>query len=89
METGVVLICVLQNTSDMDTGAARGPCSDVTHARVLDTCVTLHVYIHLQQLLVNVCLIEADIHGVAGGHHVVVVHDLNKEDKIMITILQK
>ena len=75
--TEAVLICVPQNKSDMDTGAARGPSSDVTHARVLDTCVQLHVYIHLQQLLVNVCLVEADIHAVAGGHHVVVVDDLN------------
>ena len=31
---------------------------------------------HLEQLLVDVGLVKADIHGVPGGHHVVVVDDL-------------
>ena len=40
----------------------------------------IHVYHHLQQLLVNVCLVEADIHRVAGGHHVIVVDNLNNNN---------
>ena len=47
MVTETVLMFVLQNTSHMDTAAARGPCSDVTRARLLDTrvcIVEMYVY---------------------------------------------
>ena len=33
---------------------------------------------HLQQLLVQVCLVEADVNGVPSGHHVVVVDHLEE-----------
>ena len=70
------IFCVLQNTSHMDTAAtAESPCSDVTRARVLDPGESSG-HIHLEQLLVDVGLVEADIHAVPGGHHVVVVDDL-------------
>ncbi len=32
----------------------------------------------LEDLLVEVGLVKADVHAVAGGHHVVVVHHLEK-----------
>ena len=75
------MLWILQYTSHMDTAAAaESPCSDVTRARVLDPDTSDgHVIgsdIHLQQLLVDVGLVEADIHGVPGGHHVVVIDDL-------------
>ena len=50
------------------------------------------MYHHLQQLLVNVCLVEADIHRVAGGHHVIVVDNLNKnkdEEKVIHNPLEE
>ena len=71
------MLWVLQNTSHMDTAAAaESPCSDVTRARVLDPDTQGGDHSHLEQLLVDVGLVEADIHGVPGGHHVVVVDDL-------------
>ena len=33
---------------------------------------------HLQQLLVQVCLVEADVNRVPSGHHVVVVDHLEE-----------
>ena len=53
------------------------PCWDVARARVRDSGHLL-VMRHLEQLLVNVRLVEADVHGVPGGHHVVVVHHLQQ-----------
>ena len=78
------ILWVLRNTSHMDTAAtAESPCSDVTRARVLDPGEWSSGHIHLEQLLVDVGLVEADIHGIPGGHHVVVVDDLklNVNDK--------
>ena len=34
---------------------------------------------YLQGLLVQVGLVEGNVHGVAGGHHVVIVDDLSKK----------
>ena len=71
------MLWVPQNTSHMDTAAAaESPCSDVTRARMLDPDTKEGDHCHLEQLLVDVGLVEADIHGVPGGHHVVVVDDL-------------
>ena len=35
---------------------------------------------HLHELLVDIGLVKVEVHRVPGGHHVIVVHHLNKEN---------
>ena len=73
------MISVLHYKSVLDTDSSHGvtTASIFTLARLLDTGNSLSGHRpHLHQLLVNVGLVEADIHGVPGGHHVVVVDHL-------------
>ena len=70
------LSCIAKVSSTSVAATPVTPTYICTLTRLLDKVTTKPAVSHLHQLLVNVGLVEADVNRVPGGHHVVVVDDL-------------
>ena len=74
------LSCIAKVSSTSVAATPVTPTYICTLTRLLDKVTTEPAVSHLHQLLVNVGLVEADVNRVPGGHHVVVVDNLEEKN---------